>query len=604
MKRFIISTLLVSLSFSASAKQIIKPKTFYGGDDINIMSTPTGIAIDEQDNIYITETGSNRISKFSAAGERIDTFLEGGRDPGQINSPAEAFYKNGVLYIAELGNDRITRITADGTFIDTVGEGQLIGPRALYVEDNGTMHVIDEFDNTIKVFNAQGEMISSCTNPYFFMPNDIEFDGTYYFVANTSAQTIMKTNASCQFVAMAGEYGVLGYDNDHFNFPRSVKLNGDKVYIADSTNNQVKILDKDLNFISVFGGLGVLAGPSSLEVLSTGELAVVSSGESIVKIFDPANTAAASRVVGNYRFGADLMASPNAVEYDKKAKEVYVADTGNSRVLVFDEKKSVLKRTIGQFGYGFNAGDILAVGGIKIAGDYLYAASVYTHEIVVFTKAGEQVARFGTEGTEPGQFKSPYGIETDEAGNIYITELVGARIQKFSSSFEFIEVISTPAYGPGSIFSPFRMELLSNNRMLVTDYFAHKIVELDLTTKAVVNEYGAFGLEEGSLFYPFGITTDKKEKYIIVGEAGNNRLTVLTRDFEFVGTVGHVGTLDDDFFFPSDIIQAKKCNEFLIPNRVRNQIVKIKFKPKKLDKMNNPAKFADKDDDDDEKDDD
>ncbi len=576
--RSFIGALALTISFSASAKQVIKPVQLYGGDDVTIMSTPTGIAIDEQDNIYVTETGSNRISKFTASGELVGTFLEGGRDAGQINAPAEAFYKNGILYVAELGNDRVTRLTSDGTFIDTIGEGQLEGPRALYVEDNGTMHVMDEFDNTVKVFNDQGELISSCTNSLFFMPNDIEFDGTNYYISNTNAQTIIKTDAQCQTLAMAGEYAVLGSDDSHFYFPRGIKVIDGNVYVADSSNNQVKVFNSELEHIVTFGGLGVLSGPSSVDKLSTGEIAVVSSGEALVKVFDPADYSAPASIIGNYRIGEDIMSSPNAVAYDKNAKEIYVADYANSRVIVFGEKKGEVIREIGQLGYGSNPGDLLVVGGVKIAGDYLYVTSMFTHDVVVFTKQGEQVARFGGFGTEIGQFNRPYSVDVADNGDIYIGELMGGRIQKFSSSFEPLGIVGTPGFGPGMIFTPIRITLLPENKMLVADYYAHKVVELDLDTNEVINEFGSYGLEEGQLFYPFGINTDKKGKYILVGEAGNNRITVLTRDFQFVKTIGQIGTLDDDFFFPSDIIRTKKNNEYVIPNRISNKAVKLKIK--------------------------
>ncbi len=380
--------------------------------------------------------------------------------------------------------------------------------------------------------------------------------------------------------AMVGEYYKPGSDEEHFYFPRSIKVIGNTVYIADMSNNRIKVYDTDLNYLSQFGGIGVVSGPSSVDVLSTGELAVVSSNEAIVKIFDATNPAAALRVVGNYRIGADLMSSPNAADFDAETGEVYIADTNNSRVLVFDEKTAELKRSIGQFGYGFNPGDLLIIGGIKLHGDYLYVTSMYTYDVVVFTKQGEPVARFGGYGSEPGKTDGPYGIEFDQSGNIYISELFGGKIQKFSPDYQSLGYISTYGYGPGLMLNPFRMDVLSDNHMLVTDYTSHKVVEIDLDTNAVVNEYGSFGLGEGQLFYPFGISVDDKEEFILIGEAGNNRITILTRDFEFVQTTGQIGSLDDDFFFPSDIVSVKKDDQYLIPNRIRNQVVKVKYTPK------------------------
>ena len=575
----IFTCLFLSISSAYACNNAIKPKASYGGNDISIMSTPTGIVIDEFDNIYVTETGANVVKKFSQAGDLLANYLEPGRELGQLNSPVEAFYLDSIVYIAELGNDRVTRITADGILIDTVGEGVLVGPRALTVEADGTMHILDEFDNTVKVFNSAGDMISSCTNDLFHMPNDIELDGGFYYLSNTNAQTIMKTDLNCQTIAEFGVYGAVGTDTDHFYYPRAIKVIDDLVYVADSSNNRVRVFDKDFNHVQDFGGLGILNGPSSIEQLSTGELAVVSSGDSLVKIFDPADLSAPTRVVGNPRVGEDLLSSPNAADYDNKANEVYVADYANSRVVVFDEKSGEVKRQIGQLGYGSNPGDLLVVGGIKLAGDYLYVTSMFTHDVVVFTKQGEQVARFGSFGTELGQFNRPYSIQVDDDANVYIGELMGGRIQKFSSDYQPLGIIGTPGVGPGKIFTPIRMDLLSDNSIIVTDYYMHKVVKVDLETNETVGEYGEYGLEEGKLFLPFGISADKKEKHILIGEAGNNRITVLTKDLEFVKTLGQIGTLEDDFFFPSDIIPMKGTKKkYLIPNRISNKVEKLKIK--------------------------
>ena len=574
----IFTCLFLSISI-ANAVETINPKVSYGSNEISIMSTPTGIVIDEFDNIYVTETGANVVKKFSQAGDLLANYLEPGRDLGQLNSPVEAFYLDGIIYIAELGNDRVTRINADGTPIDTIGDGVLVGPRALTVEADGTMHILDEFDNTIKVFNSAGEFISSCTNALFFMPNDIELDGGFYYLSNTNAQTIMKTDLECQTVAQFGVYGAVGTDAEHFYYPRAIKVIGDQVYVADSSNNRVRIFDKDFNHVEDFGGFGILNGPSSLQQLSTGEIAVVSSGDSLVKVFDPADLSAPTRVIGNYRFGEDLLSSPNAVDFDEAALEVYVADYANSRVVVFDEETGEVKRQIGQLGYGFVPGDLLVVGGVKLAGDYLYVTSMFTHDVVVFTKQGEQVARFGGFGTELGQFNRPYSLEVDSVGNIYVGDLMGGRIQKFSSDYQPLGIIGTPGVGPGKIFTPIRMDLLSDNSIIVTDYYMHKVVKVDLETNEAVNEFGGYGLADGKLFLPFGISADKQENFILVGEAGNNRVTVLTRDFEFVKTIGQIGTLEDDFFFPSDIVPLKgNSGKYLIPNRISNKVEQVQIK--------------------------
>lgn len=50
---------------------------------------------------------------------------------------------------------------------------------------------------------------------------------------------------------------------------------------------------------------------------------------------------------------------------------------------------------------------------------------------------GEQLFAFGGRGTDDGQFLTPYGIAFDAAGDVYICDYEGARLQKFTSAGDF-----------------------------------------------------------------------------------------------------------------------------------------------------------------------
>ena len=47
------------------------------------------------------------------------------------------------------------------------------------------------------------------------------------------------------------------------------------------------------------------------------------------------------------------------------------------------------------------------------------------------TLDGKILARWGSQGSEPGQMDLPHGIAADKAGVVYVTEITGKRIQKF-----------------------------------------------------------------------------------------------------------------------------------------------------------------------------
>lgn len=158
----------------------------FGGDGgpaaSAMLSTPQGVAVDRAGNIYIADTGNNRVRVVS--GGIIATYAgngAGGYDKDGVaatatpvgNPVALAVDTAGSLYIAD-GSARVRKVLANG-IITTIGgngvrgyagdggaaiNGSLSSPSALAVASNGNVYVADTNNNAVRLLQPAASGIS------------------------------------------------------------------------------------------------------------------------------------------------------------------------------------------------------------------------------------------------------------------------------------------------------------------------------------------------------------------------------------------------------------------------------------------------------------
>jgi DNA-binding beta-propeller fold protein YncE len=71
-------------------------------------NNPAGVAIDSEDNVYITDVNNNRIQKFTSDGTFITSWGSEGEGEGQFSEPEGIdIDPEGNVYVADTGNFRI-----------------------------------------------------------------------------------------------------------------------------------------------------------------------------------------------------------------------------------------------------------------------------------------------------------------------------------------------------------------------------------------------------------------------------------------------------------------------------------------------------------------
>ncbi len=84
---------------------------------------PRGMSIDKQDNLYVADTGGNRVVKVAPGGQIIGTYGGQGNGPGQFDQPTDVTVDEaGNMWVADTMNQRIQALSAEGRYR---AEGQM-----------------------------------------------------------------------------------------------------------------------------------------------------------------------------------------------------------------------------------------------------------------------------------------------------------------------------------------------------------------------------------------------------------------------------------------------------------------------------------------------
>src|SRR4051812_25083097 len=141
-------------AFSAPKFQVTWGETGAGDGQMN---NPTGLDVDDLDNVYVADFINNRIQVFTADGELLGAWGSTGSSAGQFVNPYDvAVDGSGNVFVADGGNNRIQVFSPSGGFLrefgtpddgDNVAEpGEFKIPTAVAIDSGGNVLVAD-WDN-------------------------------------------------------------------------------------------------------------------------------------------------------------------------------------------------------------------------------------------------------------------------------------------------------------------------------------------------------------------------------------------------------------------------------------------------------------------------
>ncbi len=205
-----------------------------------------------------------------------------------------------------------------------------------------------------------------------------------------------------------------------------------RVYVTDRMQHAVLVFDADGNFLRVlhspdpsgyWAPLGVTVQDGNIFI------ADVTKGRHRVMVFDLDGQLQLE--FGKEGQGEGEFSFPNSVVRDSRGR-LYVSDSNNGRVQVFDSQGNVL----GAFAAGTGEQATNLPRGLCIdKRDRLFLADTIGQTIRVWDVSGDVprfLYTFGTEGNGDGEFYFPNAIAIDDTGRLYITDRANNRIQVWS----------------------------------------------------------------------------------------------------------------------------------------------------------------------------
>jgi hypothetical protein len=447
---------------------VIGDRTKTGSANTQPLWNPYSVAMDNKGNIYIADTDNNDVHKVDATG--TVTTIAGTSKPcpqarcgdhglatkAKLSNPqAVAVDAAGNVYIADTGDNRIRVVRTNGNIypfasnwnVATCGsptsacgdggpalQASFNGPVSLII-NSGNLYISDTGDNRVRVINLKTHVITAFAgNGKTCPPAGVCGDGGAALSANLSKPRGLSVDKSGNF------------------------------YIADTNNNRVRVVTAGT--INTFAGAGLrgfqgdggsaltalLAGPSGVFADAKGNLFIADTGNQRIREVTKGtiNTVLGGGDGGNGEATAAQFANPEGVALDT-ANNFYIADTSNNRIR---EVSGGTVQTIAGTGLNGYSGD----GGLAVNAELSSPAAVVldgssnvfiadSNNRVVREVSGGNINAFAGNGSPctptaacgdggpatDANLTGPTALAIDKSGNIFIADPSTQRVREVSN---------------------------------------------------------------------------------------------------------------------------------------------------------------------------
>ena len=340
-------TLLLLYLLSGSAVGAVMPNSAWIQSLSQGVSSPTALAIDANERLYVAESSENRVLVLNPYGE-VEKTIWGLNQPISVAAGSDA-----SIYVGSVGEGRVSVFNADLQLLRKLGagDGEFTKPSDIAVDSVNRVYVVDSKENAVKIYRADGSFVSSFgelgntpgkfTTPIAIALNEAAGE---LIVSDLAMQSPWTPSARIQIFDMDGAYLRSFYtiiNGEGYLRPFAVAVDSsERIYVADAYQNVVAIYDSTGNNLGLISDsqhpfrtpLGMVhsAGKSRLFVTSLNSARVDVLG---LDNFDPlldVRSEDGALLGGSADFG-DVV-----INKTSSTKQITVTNNGNGNLVIGD----------------------------------------------------------------------------------------------------------------------------------------------------------------------------------------------------------------------------------------------------------------------------
>lgn len=238
-----------------------------------------------------------------------------------------------------------------------------------------------------------------------------------------------------------------------------------RVYVTDTAARRVFVFDAEQRDVGFLGdsGAGKVTKPIGVAVDDSQDRVFVADA-TLRRIFGYGPDGELAVSIG--REGE--FENPSGLAADSKLQRIYLADSKKHQIFCYSSVDGRLVRTIGVRGTEqgqFNFPTNLFVD----AESRLYVADTLNFRVAVFDAEGNFLKSIGSQGDTPGKLNRPKGVGVDSEGHIYVADTSFNNFQIFDQDGQLLLFVGTAGRDPGEFLLPAGLFVDSSNYIYVVD---------------------------------------------------------------------------------------------------------------------------------------